>query len=489
MGCDLVTALSAATVTGHTLLGVNYFGLGSDQGGLCVLSSKVHSPGENVVHPPVQIPEVRHTSRVLGWQTPGFLGPAVWRQRTSTCGGIQQLEKPVCNNAKWSRRPRFGALTLERAASARQGLEVLCEMIERHGQSATQADHIFLLADPREAFVVEATGSHWAVLECQQTRAVCDVALSAKIGSAFAAWPSRLWTRDGGQRMAQRSTSMRRFPIPKTHRPRASSAGAKRRWRCAARRRDRSLLPKAYASGAFRQLPRIAASPSHLARNANRELESRCMPSLVWTAPGHLGRRCFSRSSPACRFRGYGSRACRHSTVYGIGKIGDARCPRSIAGDLRPRCRIVPSRILTDVQAPRSRDDGTSRRLILKRMPVHARRRRNQVPFSSRRDVCVYFRVIYFPHNATVPEELCASHHVKSCPIPHLPLKRPAGTGWHLKNRDQFCSSCHGHRRSNLASEFLLLDTFEKMERNLRLLSGHEFIAMQQLPSALYGRL
>ena len=59
MGCDLVAALGAATVNGHTLLGVNHYGLGSDPADLCVLSAKTHAPGEMVAHPRVKLAEVR----------------------------------------------------------------------------------------------------------------------------------------------------------------------------------------------------------------------------------------------------------------------------------------------------------------------------------------------------------------------------------------------------------------------------------------------
>src|SRR5205085_6498552 len=71
-------------------------------------------------------------------------------------------------------------LMLERAASARQAVDVLTDLVQRHGQGncAGQTDghdHVFLIADPREAFVVEAAGNFWAMQEIGQVRATGDV--------------------------------------------------------------------------------------------------------------------------------------------------------------------------------------------------------------------------------------------------------------------------------------------------------------------------
>ena len=102
-------------------------------------------------------------------------------------------------------------LTLERSQSARQALDILTDLVSRHGQRGSgrpgQTDSVFLLADPKEAFVVEAAGSHWAMLECQQVRAVSDVALIRQDCMASSpqnvdgfnggGWPRRVGSRYG----------------------------------------------------------------------------------------------------------------------------------------------------------------------------------------------------------------------------------------------------------------------------------------------------
>jgi hypothetical protein len=178
MGRDMALALGSATTTGSTILGLNQFG--GESTTLRYLPRREHAAGEQVNHPRAVLPEVRQAAAVLGAQPSGswglahgcnehglFLGRSAWHSRLA---GSSDPSRAVDGYD-------LVRLVLERSQSACQALDLLTEAIERHGQSGPGGDSVFLVADAREAFVVEAAGNHWGLHVCHATRAVCDVGL------------------------------------------------------------------------------------------------------------------------------------------------------------------------------------------------------------------------------------------------------------------------------------------------------------------------
>lgn len=176
MGCDLAAALGSATVTGQTMVGVNHFGGGGELS-LRSLPTRVHAVGEMVDHPRLRLAEVRQTARILGWSSPGSWGFVFGTNEHHVGIGVSRWKSRIPPSDNGLEGGDIVRLALERSTSARQGAEIVCDFIERFGQQPSDGDPIFLVADGGEALVVEAAGKHWAMLEVERSRAVCDVGL------------------------------------------------------------------------------------------------------------------------------------------------------------------------------------------------------------------------------------------------------------------------------------------------------------------------
>jgi hypothetical protein len=300
MGRDMVVALGSATTNGSTLVGLNQFGIESTT--LRYLPRREHAVGEKVNHPRAVLPEVRQTAAVLGAQPAGswglaqgcnehglFVGRTAWHSRLADSG------EPTRSVDGYD----LVRLMLERGQSACQALDLLTEAIERHGQSGPDGDSVFLVADAREAFVVEAARNHWGLHVCNATRAVSDVGLirqdwhrlSRDLGETVL---ERKWWPDDGTKLDFHDSLVE---------PDTDEREGLRRW-------SRATLNLAQQEGAidsssmrrllaehFEQCGDAAADASSTKAPAARPewrgswivSLAAARPPLVWSAPGSLG--------------------------------------------------------------------------------------------------------------------------------------------------------------------------------------------------------
>jgi len=179
--CDVLCALAPATADGVTLFAKN-----SDR-----------RPDEAQVlewHPPRR----ESTTITTYLDIPGHPGPTrgVLGFRPQWMWGLEQGVNEAgvaAGNATiyttLDPRPFPDALTgmdlvrlaLERAASAAEGVEVITDLLERHGQGGSGHEgenrpywSSFLVADPGRAFVVETSGPEWACEEITRGRAISN---------------------------------------------------------------------------------------------------------------------------------------------------------------------------------------------------------------------------------------------------------------------------------------------------------------------------
>src|SRR4051794_32288950 len=180
--CDTWVALQDATLSGQVILGKNSDRPIFDCQSLIFFPRQKWSPGSRIQLEYVELPQVEVTYATLG-SSPYWC----WGYEE----GINEHSVVIGNEAIFTRTFREQAgqyrqgkptplgvlgmdlirLALERSRSAHQAVEVMGALIEQYGQfgsgvptkthDAGGYDGSFLIADPNEAWIVEAVGRRW----------------------------------------------------------------------------------------------------------------------------------------------------------------------------------------------------------------------------------------------------------------------------------------------------------------------------------------
>jgi hypothetical protein len=173
----MMAALPRATRDGGTLFGHNCNRPGSEELALLRVTGRSFAPGEKVQTGAIVLSQARRTWTVLAGRCPGQWGYVHGLNEHGVSIGLTTIRTRRRDTAAALTGSDLVRLGLERAASARQAVDVMTDLASRHGQgsSAAEVDPAFLIADGREAFVVEMFGSHWALQHVGEVRAVSDV--------------------------------------------------------------------------------------------------------------------------------------------------------------------------------------------------------------------------------------------------------------------------------------------------------------------------
>jgi secernin len=177
MGCDMLVALSRATRDGSTLFGHNCNRPAGEDLVLLRVEGRGFAPGERVQAGTLALPQVRRTWTVLASRCPGQWGYQHGINEKGVSIGLTTIRTKRRAATDALTGPDLVRLGLERAASARQAVDVMTDLASRYGQGLPEAeiDPAFLVADGHEAFVIEMFGSHWAMQHVGEVRAVSDI--------------------------------------------------------------------------------------------------------------------------------------------------------------------------------------------------------------------------------------------------------------------------------------------------------------------------
>lgn len=170
--CDTWVALSDATADGSVILAKNSDRPTMEAQPLVHFPHRKHPAGETVKATYIEIPQVPETYEHIGskiWWAFGYEH------------GMNEHGVAIGNEAVWSKEPyQWGdgllgmdmlRLALERGKTAYEAMHVIAELLEKYGQSGDceregewgQANYhnSFLIADPKEAWVLETAGRYW----------------------------------------------------------------------------------------------------------------------------------------------------------------------------------------------------------------------------------------------------------------------------------------------------------------------------------------
>jgi len=170
--CDTWVALPDATADGSVIFAKNSDRPPMEAQTLVQVARQKHASGAKVECTYIEIPQVKETYEHIGskiWWAFGYEH------------GMNEHGVVIGNEAVWSKEPyQWGdgllgmdllRLGLERGETAYEAMHVIVELIAEHGQSGdceypgewgkANYHNSFLIADPREAWVLETAGRYW----------------------------------------------------------------------------------------------------------------------------------------------------------------------------------------------------------------------------------------------------------------------------------------------------------------------------------------
>ncbi|XP_068516781.1 secernin-2 [Anas acuta] len=169
--CDCFVALPPHTAAPAVIFGKNADRPRHEVQEIVYVPAATHCPGDRVQCTYLEIEQAPRTHAVVLSRPAWLWGAEMGANEHGVCVG---------NEGVWTREPMgedeallgmdLVRLGLERGSSAREALEVITALLERHGQGGSCKEepvpfvyhNTFLLADRSEAWVLETAGRYWA---------------------------------------------------------------------------------------------------------------------------------------------------------------------------------------------------------------------------------------------------------------------------------------------------------------------------------------
>ncbi len=188
--CDTIIATPEVTQAGVMLFAKNSDREPNEAQFLLKVPATEHPEGSQVQCTYIAIPQVAHTHAVM-------LSKPFWIWGAEM--GVNEHGLAIGNEAIFSKLPAekekkligmdLLRLGLERARTAKEAIQVITQLLELYGQGGNCGfqhtlyyHNSFLLADPKEAWVLETVGEHWAA---KKVKGVYSISNCLTIGKDY----------------------------------------------------------------------------------------------------------------------------------------------------------------------------------------------------------------------------------------------------------------------------------------------------------------
>jgi secernin len=180
--CDTFVALSDATLDGSVIFGKNSDRPEGEIQDVVTFPEQTYAQGQHIQCTYIEIPQLERTHAVI-LSKPRWMWGA--EMGANACGVV------IGNEAVWTTQPYqttgllgmdLVRLGLERGETASAALQVIVDLLEQYGQGGNCAEHFsftyhnsFLLADCKEAWILETAGKYWVAERITQgTRSISN---------------------------------------------------------------------------------------------------------------------------------------------------------------------------------------------------------------------------------------------------------------------------------------------------------------------------
>ena len=181
--CDTLVALGNSTKNGSVLFAKNSDRDFNEAQYLELIERKSYPKGDKVKCTYIEIPQVNCTNTILLSKPFWIWGAEMGANEHGVVIGNEAVFTKV-GDAKTERLIGMDLLrlALERSKSAEESMHVIIELLETHGQGGNCGffhpffyDNSYLIADSKEAWVLETAGKQWAAEKVKDVRSISNI--------------------------------------------------------------------------------------------------------------------------------------------------------------------------------------------------------------------------------------------------------------------------------------------------------------------------